>query len=87
MNQEKWVIVVRRDGDKNNGKVYNNFVTGENLIFTNLEEAEKFALKIETEGRGLWTLVEPYEKHVLTEKAFDDSFVATMKANRESTHV
>lgn len=36
MNQEKWVIVVRRDGDKNNGKVYNNFVTGENLIFTNL---------------------------------------------------
>ncbi|MCY8063933.1 hypothetical protein MOC76_16710 [Bacillus spizizenii] len=87
MNQEKWVIVVRRDGDKNNGKVYNNFVTGEDLIFTDLEEAEKFALKIETEGRGSWTLVEPYEKHELTEKAFDDSFVATMKANRESIHV
>lgn len=52
------------------------------MIFTNLEKAEKFAMRIETEGRGLWTLVEPYSKHVLTEKAFDDSFVDTMKANR-----
>ncbi|AEB63795.1 hypothetical protein LL3_02259 [Bacillus amyloliquefaciens LL3] len=56
------------------------------MIFDSLEVAEKLALRVEKEGRGIWTLVEPYSKHVLTEKAFDDSFVATMKANRESTH-
>ncbi|MDW0355741.1 hypothetical protein [Bacillus velezensis] len=86
MNQEQWVVVVRREGETNKGRVYNNFVTGEDLIFDSLEVAEKFALRVEKEGRGIWTLVEPYSKHVLTEKAFDDSFVATMKANRESTH-
>ncbi|WP_423734347.1 hypothetical protein ACO9S3_08555 [Bacillus velezensis] len=73
-------------GETNKGRVYNNFATGEDLIFDSLEVAEKFTLRVEKEGRGIWTLVEPYSKHVLTEKAFDDSFVATMKANRESTH-
>ncbi|MCC9021719.1 hypothetical protein [Bacillus nakamurai] len=86
MNQKQWVVVVRRDGEINKGRVYNNFVTGEDLIFDSLEAAEKFALRVEKVGRRIWTLVEPYSKHVLTEKAFDDSFVATMKANRESTH-
>ncbi|MCP9283559.1 hypothetical protein [Bacillus safensis] len=86
MEKEQYVVVVRQDGDRNNGYVYNNFVTGEDLIFDDLEAAEKFALKIEKEGRGLWTLVEPYKNHVLSKKAFDDNFVETMKANRQSTH-
>ncbi|QHM88871.1 hypothetical protein DXY21_02945 [Bacillus velezensis] len=86
MNKEHWVIVVRRDGETNKGRVYNNAVTGEDLIFDDLEAAEKFAMKVEKEGRRIWALVEPYSKHVFTEKAFDDSFVATLKANRESTH-
>jgi len=53
MEKEQYVVVVRQDGDRNNGYVYNNFVTGEDLIFDDLEAAEKFALKIEKEGRGL----------------------------------
>ncbi|MCY7948570.1 hypothetical protein P8891_11920 [Bacillus atrophaeus] len=86
MSKEQWVVVVRRDGETNKGRVYNNFVTGEDLVFDDLEAAEKFAMKVEKEGRRIWTLVEPYSKHVLTKKVFDESFVATMKANRELTH-
>nr|MDH3163739.1 hypothetical protein [Bacillus licheniformis] len=39
---EKWVVVVKPDGETANGEVYNNFVTGEDVTFTDLEAAEKF---------------------------------------------
>ncbi|ATH91697.1 MULTISPECIES: hypothetical protein [Bacillus] len=81
---EKWVVVVKLDGETAKGEVYNNFVTGEDVTFTDLEAAEKFAAKIEGEGRRMQATVEPLDNHVNTKRVFDYSFVATLEANRAS---
>lgn len=84
MTDDKWVVVVKRNGEPGREEVYNNFVTGEDITFTDTAAAEGFAKKVQGEGRGFQAVVESFDVHVNTKRVFDDSFVATLEANRVS---
>lgn len=51
-------------GGTTNGKQYNNFKTGEPLLFNNESEAERFALNLEEEStKSVWCSIVPYDKY------------------------
>ncbi|MGX4721558.1 hypothetical protein [Bacillus licheniformis] len=83
MTGDKWVVIVKRNGERGR-EVYNNFVTGEDITFTDTAAAEGFAKKVQGEGRGFQAVVESFNDHVNTKRVFDDSFVTTLEANRVS---
>lgn len=83
MTGDKWVVIVKRNGEPGR-EVYNNFVTGEDITFTDTAAAEGFAKKVQGEGRGFQAVVESFNDHVNTKRVFDDSFVTTLEANRVS---
>jgi hypothetical protein len=59
----KYVIHVYCGGTTN-GKQYNNYRTGEPLLFDNEKEAERFALQLEEESSpSVWCSVVPYDPY------------------------
>ncbi|WP_425203683.1 hypothetical protein [Priestia megaterium] len=59
-------------GETTGGRMYNNFATGELLLFDDLDEAEKFALKVENESIGnVWAEAVPYDVYKEKQPLFE----------------
>jgi hypothetical protein len=74
MENNKFVINVYVGGSVN-GKQYNNFKTGEPLLFDNEKDAEKFALNLEEESsKSVWCSVVPYDVYKELPPLFEHTY-------------